>query len=548
MELSLTHPARTPWLRHVGALLAVALLAGCATLPPDVAQRTRPASEILHSAHRAKGAAAIGLYLEAAQTALAIVEDKSATPAAREEATRLYNEAATASVLALREAGTLQPGRTAQTFTAGGRTYSLTVTPAKGHDIANPATYDKLIDSTTVFRKHIKEDVRRAGLGGTLVGLLTGPSTESPNRPPKGFALPLTAVLDFPTPSKKQAATPVKLTIYNSQERETVTLQGTKYPLAGDFTASLAFFPRTRNLVLGFVAMMNSDRVSRRSNIYFCEPYDPDKIPIIFVHGLMSSPQAWINFINELDRNPEFRRRYQPWVYFYPSGAPIAANATRLRRDLAAVAERYPLKRNIVMVGHSMGGILTRMQVTDTGRKLWDSIFRSKADALWKHFPEDGVLKRALVFQPNPYVTRAVFFSAPHQGSNLANMRISSLVASLIRLPSAFRQEFNSELRTIVRDLAPQLRASPTSIVGLSPRSPLLQGMSKLPIAVPFNSIIGNQGHNNVPLEKSSDSVVPYWSSHVPGAESELIVPTGHDSFDCPQSVAEMLRILGLDK
>ncbi len=131
----------------------------------------------------------------------------------------------------------------------------------------------------------------------------------------------------------------MNLFFFDPRTKEKVILDHTTFPVRGDFTGPVAYFPRTRPILLGFAAMMRSDRVAKRQGIFFLEPFDPNKIPIIFIHGLMSSPHAWINFINNLDHDPEFRRRYQPCVLFYPSGGPIAGNALQLRMMLAQIAK-----------------------------------------------------------------------------------------------------------------------------------------------------------------------------------------------------------------
>jgi hypothetical protein len=154
------------------------------------------------------------------------------------------------------------------------------------------------------------------------------------------------------------------------------------------------------------------------------------------------------------------------------------------------------------------------------------------------------VIKKALIFEANPYIERVVFFATAHRGSDLASLRISLMAASLIRLPATLTKRFDPELRKAVREINSSVRNIPTSIIGLSPKSQLLQGVSELPLAVPYDSFIGNRGKDQQPLAESSDGIVPYWSSHLPGARSETIVPTGHDAFDSPQSVAGLLRIL----
>jgi hypothetical protein len=187
------------------------------------------------------------------------------------------------------------------------------------------------------------------------------------------------------------------------------------------------------------------------------------------------------------------------------------------------------------------------MQVTNPGRALWNAVFRDKADKFYAELPADSIIKRALIFHANPHVARVVFFSVPHRGSDLANLRISALAARFIRMPVTLVKTFNKQITGIMRQVDPSLRGIPTSIQGLSPRSRLLVALAKLPITVPCDTIVGNRGKSG-PLAESSDGVVPYWSSHVDFAKSELVVPTGHNSFNNPASVADLERILGVSE
>lgn len=89
-----------------------------------------------------------------------------------------------------------------------------------------------------------------------------------------------------------------------------------------------------------------------------------------------------------------------------------------------------------------------------------------------------------------------------------------------------------------------KLNRMPNSIDTLSPNDPFVKIMNALPLAkgVPYHSIIGDRGRGDTP--NSSDGVVPYWSSHVGGAESEKIVPSGHGADQNPEGIAEVVRIL----
>jgi hypothetical protein len=87
-------------------------------------------------------------------------------------------------------------------------------------------------------------------------------------------------------------------------------------------------------------------------------------------------------------------------------------------------------------------------------------------------------------------------------------------------------------------------RRLPNSVSGLSPKNPSLKIVNSATMTVPYHSIIGDRGKGDSP--NSTDGVVPYWSSHLDGAKSELIVPGPHGSQDLPQTIAELKRILRL--
>jgi pimeloyl-ACP methyl ester carboxylesterase len=498
-------------------ILAVVLLltgAGCSTVP----RSTDPLAAARVELRQAERQDSVPAYLAAARAALPLATAKTTPATTRADALAIYNRAVAEAVVAL-TAG--QPAAPAV----------VRFTPPRG--------VTHFLVAADIPRKHLKADIRRPGFGGALVGIMDGPDTASVNRPPKGYAIPYTAVAEFGA----TAGQPVTIRLLNPQTAETVRLAGADRPLAGDFSAPLAYYPHPNELIFGFVAMLRSDLSMKRSGLLFYEPYDPTKTPVLFVHGLMSSPHAWIEVVNQLEADPAFRRRYQVWSYFYPTGAPIAGNAMVFREALAAAGTRYHLKKNLVIVGHSMGGILTRMQVTNPGRALWNAIFRDKADKIYAELPADSLLKRALLFKANPHVSRVVFFSTPHRGSDLANLRISSLAARFIRMPVTLVKGFNKQLLGIMQQVDPSIRRIPTSIQGLSPRSQLLKALADLPLTVPSDTIVGDRGKPG-PLAESSDGVVPYWSSHLPSSESELVVPTGHDSFNHPNSVTNLERIL----
>ena len=333
------------------------------------------------------------------------------------------------------------------------------------------------------------------------------------------------------------------LALYDPTRRETIRLAGAQRPLAADFGAPLAYYPKLK-LLLGFMAMLRPANYEKRAGLYMLEPYDPDRIPVILIHGLTSIPQMWVPTISAIESDPEIRGRYQFWVFDYPTGDPILLSALKLRESLAQVYQLYPKTKDMVLISHSMGGLLSQMQAVTTKRVLWDSVFQGDADRLYAKVPPDHVVKRALIFDANPRVQRIVFICVPHRGSDLAINWIGSFGIGLISLPGKLLSGAKDVVTApLQKDVG--LKHMPTGINGLSPRSPVLRGLDTLPIHAPYHTIVGDRGRGDTP--NSSDGVVAYWSSHLTGAQSELIVPGPHGSFALPQTVSELKRILRLN-
>lgn len=141
----------------------------------------------------------------------------------------------------------------------------------------------------------------------------------------------------------------------------------------------------------------------------------------------------WFNIVNAVRADPDLRARYQFWVFYYPTANPPVVSALAFRKDLATAERLYHPKHGIVLVGHSMGGLVSRMQAVDTGRVLWDECFHENADRLYAKIPADNLLKQTLVFKADPDAKRIVFMCVPHRGSGLAVGIVGLLGNGLIR-------------------------------------------------------------------------------------------------------------------
>ena len=249
--------------------------------------------------------------------------------------------------------------------------------------------------------------------------------------------------------------------------------------------------------------------------------------------------------INGLRADPEIRRRYQFWVYSYPSGYPYPYSAALFRKELDAVARAFPDRKGIVLIGHSMGGMISRLMVTDAGDKIWRKRFGKAPSETSIPGESRRLLEQSVIFNHRPEVRRVIFIASPHRGSELASNWIGRIATKLVRTPLFFATIPIQAINAAAVDAsAQQLNRIPNSIDTLSPNNPFVQAVDKIPITpgIPFHTIEGDRGRGNAP--NSSDGVVPYWSSHLEGAQSELVVPSNHSAQLNPQAIAEVRRIL----
>lgn len=422
-------------------------------------------------------------------------------------------------------------------FTHAGRSYRVEAARDAAPSVYAPARLESVRPAREVPRTLVANWFEETGAGAPLSPKWYQTSTRGIDRfvPSRGYIEPLTAVLAFSSPAKPGVPRLATLTAYDPTAVGRVRLGNADYPLAADFTAPLV--DRTRDISEAQLALSGLFRPDAGdASLVMLQPYDSKRIPVVLVHGLNSHPRMWRNVINELNADPKLRGRFQFWVFKYPSGWPISYSAMRFREELAALSRVTGPQRDMVLVGHSMGGLLSRMQVISPERKLWDTILGDDADQVYATMKADHIVKRSLLFKANPEIGRVVFICVPHRGSGMADMTFAGAFSRLIRLPG--------RVVTAVTDLPEAfIKNRPlTGIAGLSPGNPLFKALEQTPIKVPHHSIIGDRGRGDSP--NSSDGVVPFSSSHLPSAETELIVPGAHGSHDLPETIDKLRRIL----
>ncbi|QEH32150.1 Alpha/beta hydrolase family protein [Aquisphaera giovannonii] len=328
---------------------------------------------------------------------------------------------------------------------------------------------------------------------------------------------------------------------------------GPDLPLAYDMTIPLAKQFHVNNLnLLGALGVLYPSQYNGNTGIYMVDPYEPGKIPVVLVHGLMSSPEAWDNAMNELRGDPELRARYQFWLFFYSTGNPILASGARFRKALNELRDeldptrRDPAFDRMVLIGHSMGGLLSRLAISRSGQQLWDTASKVPPDAVKVEPGLKELLVSSLIFEPVPAVRRVIFVATPHKGSPLGDEPIGRIASRLITVPSDVIQVRRALLESNGGDVAAEFRGNryATSVAQLSIGNPVIKAINSIPMseAVAYHSIVGFDG--KTPLPAGGDGVVPYLSAHLDGAMSELIVSSGHSSQETEDAIREMRRIL----
>jgi pimeloyl-ACP methyl ester carboxylesterase len=271
------------------------------------------------------------------------------------------------------------------------------------------------------------------------------------------------------------------------------------------------------------------------------------------VHGTFSSPVWWAEMLNTLNADPVLRKRCQIWLYLYSSSRSIVISATELREQLAAkIKELDPEGKDaalqqMVVIGHSQGGLLTKLTATDTDDKLWRVFSDKPLEELNVTEEQRARIRQLIFYEPLPFVKRVIFISTPHRGSYLANNFARKLIRKLVTLPKTAVQQA-SDLTSKNPDLKlPETlrgRKMPTSIDSMSPRNPVLLALAEIPVApgITAHSIIPVKGDGD--FRTGRDGVVAYQSAHVDYVESELVVRAVHSCQSRPAAIEEVRRIL----
>ncbi len=472
----------------------------------------------------------------------------------------LYNGALEGALRIMQKQGNLAPGCGCQIATET-EVWDLQVV-SRGtawHD----DDFEKLEFCSSYEVNGLTNQYHGYGLGVPMIAIRKAHAGESPTEKyyPPGLSFPVTAFLRL-LPDEGHGA--------QQGRRHRAVLElcdplvstdnwvGTRrVPLESDLSTPLAYFLNNPQLnKLSTAGLLRPDKTAAVAGLYMLEPYQPGKIPVLMVHGLWSSPLTWMEMFNDLRSDPNIRSRYQFWFYLYPTGQPFWYSAAQLRQGLAAMRgtidpeHREGSLDQMVLVGHSMGGLISKLQAVESGNEFWNAV-SEKPFHLVKASPETReVLGETFYFHANPSVKRVITIGTPHRGSEFANETTRYLGRKLITLPTMLMQgsdELQRDNPDLFRD--PSFRYAKTSLDSLAPDSPLLPVLvsAKPAPGVHFHNVIGVLPDEGIvgKFAAGTDGVVSYESAHLDGIDSEVVIQADHSRVhQHPLAVLEVRRIL----
>jgi len=401
-----------------------------------------------------------------------------------------------------------------------------------------------------------------SGLGVSLVAARenTGKGWDK-NYPPEGIFRSVTVSLKE-LKFNKELQIQLTLQGHLMQEAAEIKFTSASYPLLYDAASSYLWLMQQAKLAdLELPGLFNAELADNKLGIYSVTPLQKNKQPLLMIHGLNSSPLIWYELTMAVLQDEALKQRYQIWHAFYPSGPPPFYNSMRLRKKLDELQSMLqattgsPQLDQLVVVGHSMGGIISKTLIQNTDFALWDLSFTERPEQLGYAQQEMAKVKDIFIFSARPYIDKVVFMDTPHGGSESSESILAKIASWFINLPKNFTLLMSNFILKLGPDkITEPMReylnggGGPHSVQVLSPRHPLLQGLNKLDYQRPVYSIVGSNGPVTCRDERScsqiSDGVVPFFSAHQNKAVQEIIVPSHHNSYQSPQAIAFLLQVL----
>lgn len=407
--------------------------------------------------------------------------------------------------------------------------------------------------------KGIRNRYRIPGIGAPLAAAPKTPTEQQGLLVAPHLKVPATAVLQAPRLRGQlaQGTVQASLDLHVTLDSTSIQIGERRVPLEIEGTAFLAYTlaesPIWEREIKGFFMGDLATRVAT-AQLGALKPYQAGRFPVVFVHGTASSPARWADMVNDLLNDARIRDRYQFWFFTYNTGNPILYSGLLLRKELEKTIKqidpehRDPALQQMVVIGHSQGGLLTKLTATDTGDRLWNRFSNKPLDEMNLSDEEKALFRDAFFVQPVPSVRRVVFIATPHRGSFMAITRIGELLARLVKLPGTLVTTLSDLV--LKEEKVLKLHTSKFSLLtlgagaGMRPDNPVMDELANISVAsgVAAHSIIAVKGTG--PMEEGDDGVVKYPSAHLDDVDSEKVVRSSHSTQSHPETIEEIRRLL----
>ncbi len=408
------------------------------------------------------------------------------------------------------------------------------------------------VPDTTLNFDGIRNQYTSEGIGARMVVQFEEDKDDAQNSWHEMPYLPVSLILKFPGNSAEEVirSRDVKVTPVVTYYSNKISIGSQKIPVGTNYSSAYGLWLANSDFAsqsLGTI--FGKGDVLSKPNLYMMQPYRPKLKTIILIHGLASSPEAWVNAANEIMGDEVLRNNYQIWQIYYPTSAPISLNRAEISKVINETFDHFdperknPASKDVVLIGHSMGGIISRLLVSDSGTQLWDTLLKN-----YPNIDQDKVkekVKDMMFFEPLPGTTLAIFLAAPHRGTPFADKSFAKWLTGYVKIPFSLMNRLKETAMLVFGQDVPYDKLSLSGVDNLSAKDPVILELAKLKISpsVTYHSIIGNDDPS-VPLEESSDGIVPYWSSHWNGAASETIIESGHSVQETPKAILQIRKIL----
>ena len=310
--------------------------------------------------------------------------------------------------------------------------------------------------------------------------------------------------------------------------------------------------------MISTATLFDANIASNYFGFYMLEPYDPEKIPVVLVHGLWSSPVTWMKMYNDLNSDISIRKNYQFWFYMYPTGQPFWFSAAEMRNDLKQLRQdvdpenQSTAMQEMILVGHSMGGLVSRMQTISSGESFWGLLSDFPLEEMRGSAETKQKIRELVYFEPDDKIEKVVTIATPHRGSKYANNVTRWLSHKVFTLPTNWTESLEEFLKVNHDRLKTDKKIMiPTSVDSLAADSPFIYalGNTKANPGVEYHNVIGNEALSRfvetISHQELGDGVVSIQSAQFPEAISSIVVASEHSKVHRhPQTIFEVKRIL----